>query len=109
VAPTLLDLLNISYTQNNFGVDLIRQKRPAVFFTTDNSIAVRDASHLYVYNPATRQEFCYDMNGCHCSQTKMNTAFAALKTYCFSMIQATEVLTHGGKTTDKSKKSKCYH
>lgn len=109
VAPTLLDLLNISYTQNNFGIDLMRQKRPAVFFTTDNSIAVRDALHLYVYNPCTRQEFCYNMNGCHCSQAKMNVQFMALKKYCFSMIQATEVLTHSHKTIDKSKNSKYYY
>ena len=33
VSPTLLGLLNISYLQNNFGVNLLEEERPCMFFT----------------------------------------------------------------------------
>lgn len=39
VAPTLLGLLNIGYIQNNFGINLLKEQRPCIFYTADNLIA----------------------------------------------------------------------
>lgn len=33
VAPTLLGLLNIGYIQNNFGINLLKEQRPCIFYT----------------------------------------------------------------------------
>lgn len=49
VAPTLLGLLNIGYIQNNFGINLLKEQRPCIFYTADNLIAAKDSSHLYIY------------------------------------------------------------
>ena len=47
--PTLLGILNIGYTHNGFGIDMLKEKRPYMFFTADNLIGVRDTSRLYIY------------------------------------------------------------
>lgn len=44
VAPTLLGLLNIGYIQNNFGINLLKEQRPCIFYTADNLIAAKDSS-----------------------------------------------------------------
>ena len=57
VAPTLLGMLNMSYLQNNFGVNLLEEERPCMFFTADNLIGARDLTHLFIYSPDNQQEF----------------------------------------------------
>lgn len=101
VAPTLLGLLNISYTQNNFGVDLLKEKRPCMFYTADNLIAARDTSRLYIYSPESKQEFRYHYKGKAVHTASNDSIFEQLKNYCFSMLQSTEFLVKQGKITDK--------
>ena len=101
VAPTLLGMLGIGYTQIGLGVDLLREQRPCTFYTADNLIAARDSSRLYIHQPETGQEFRYTFG-----EGKLNTAsedeeFQNLKEYVFTMLQATEELVKQGKTVDK--------
>ncbi len=104
IAPTLLGLLNISYVRNNFGVDLLNEERPCMFFTADNMIGCRDREHFYIYSPESKQEFYYleDNNKLVAAGERKNDAeFAYLRDYCFSMLQAAESLVRARKTTDK--------
>lgn len=101
VAPTLLGLLNISYTQNNLGIDLLKEQRPCMFYTADNLIAARDTTHLYIYSPDNKQEFRYEQTGSTLHVAEDNEAFQRLKNYCFSMLQSTEYLVKEHKTIDK--------
>lgn len=105
VAPTLLGLLNISYIQNNFGVDLLKEKRPCMFFTADNLVAARDSSHLYIYSPDSQQEFRYEEKRDTLHFAGDNIHFQRLKNYCFSMLQSTEYLVKRHKTVNKSTNS----
>ena len=98
VAPTLLGLLGISYTQNNFGVDLLKEQRPCIFYTADNLIAARDSARLYIHSPETGQEFCYSVQNGKPKSSSYDTNFGFLKEYVFSMLQATEQLVKEGKT-----------
>ena len=98
VAPTLLGLLGISYTQNNFGVDLLKEQRPCIFYTADNLIAARDSARLYMHAPETGQEFCYSVQNGTLNSSSFDTNFEFLKEYVFSMLQATEQLVKEGKT-----------
>lgn len=100
IAPTLLGMLNISYTQNNFGVNLLTEQRPCIFYSADNTIAARNEKYLYVYNPDAEQEFCYDIQGERPQVVPMNSEHQALRSYCYSMLQATETLVKEGKTLD---------
>lgn len=101
VAPTLLGMLNISYTQNNFGIDLLKEKRPCMFYTADNLIAAKDSTHLYIYSPESKQEFKYKQTGNTLQPANDDEAFQALKTYCFSMLQSTEYLVKKQQTIHK--------
>ena len=90
VAPTLLSMLGLSYTQNNFGIDLNTERRDFVAFTTDKQIAARDSSHLYIYEPADDIEYCYTFSNGNLEKSAMNPALARLKRFCFSTVQATQ-------------------
>ena len=98
VAPTLLGLLGIGYTQNNFGINLLKEERPCIFYTADNLIAARDSSRLYIHSPETGQEFCYITQEGKWQSVQKDTGFQSLKEYVFSMLQATEQLVKEGKT-----------
>ena len=101
VAPTLLGLLRVPYVQNNFGIDLLRERRPAIFYTADKTIAARDAGRLYVYNAEAEREFCYDLRQGRPVPAAFSPDFGALKDYAFSMLQATEHVVRRGLTTDR--------
>lgn len=101
VAPTLLGMLGISYTQVGFGIDLLKEERPCAFYTADNLIAARDSSRLYIHSPETGQEFRYTISDGKLRTTADNNSFQALKDYVFAMLQATEQLVREGKTVDK--------
>ena len=100
VAPTILGLLHIPYTQNNFGLDLLNdQPRPAAFYTADKTIAARTAQCLYVYNDEQKKEYCYNLNSQgKPTPTKFSPTFASLKKYVFSLLQCTEYMVQNGLT-----------
>lgn len=105
VAPTLLELLNVSYIQNNFGVNLLGEKRPYIFFTADNMIGARDASRLFIYSPESGQQFMYAISGDKRIPVSDQSKFEDLKKYCFSMLQSTELLVRKGCTVNKPHKN----
>lgn len=102
VAPTLLGLLGIDYTQNNFGVDLLKEQRPCMFYAADNLIAARDSSRLYIYAPESGQAFNYRWKGTRLQRsTEGEAAYQHLKDYVFSMLQSAEYLVRNRQTIDK--------
>jgi phosphoglycerol transferase MdoB-like AlkP superfamily enzyme len=48
IFPTIMGMLNLDYTQNSMGFDLLREKRPYAFFSQDQRLCVVDQNHLYV-------------------------------------------------------------
>ena len=103
VAPTLLGLLNMSYTQNDFGINLLTEQRPYVYFSADNLIAATDTTHLYIYSPHDRQEFKYKKQGNALrSVTGEDSTFYVMKKYCFSTLQSAEYLVKEHKTVNKA-------
>ena len=103
VAPTLLGMLRVPYVQNNFGIDLLREQRPAAFYTADKTIAARNATHLYVYNAETDREYCYrlDPQGTPTEAPAFGAEWQPLKDYVFSLLQTTEYMVQHGMTTDR--------
>lgn len=100
VAPTLLDLLGIDYVQNNLGIDLLREKRPCMYYTADDLVAARDSSHLYIYNPEANVEHCYHTDSIYTPGQPTDSAFVRLKSYAFSMLQTAEYLVKHELTLD---------
>lgn len=101
IAPTLLGLLNISYTQNNFGIDLLRRRRPAAFYTADKTIAARNDSALYVFHAEAEKEFFYRLRDGRTVPVEADSAGIRLKHYVFPMLQAAEYLVQHGMTLDR--------
>lgn len=103
VAPTLLGMLGMDYTQVGLGIDLLKDERPCAFYTADNLIAARDSSHLYIHSPETGQEFRYLICKGKLQIVPDNDRFIKLKEYVFTMLQTTEQLVKEGKTVDNKK------
>ena len=97
IQPTVLGLLGIDYLQNNFGVDLLKEERPCMFYTADNMIVGRNATQLYMYNYETNQEFAYHTDNGKLVHAPMDDSFLPLKEYSFSMLQSAEYLVKHGK------------
>lgn len=102
VAPTLLGMLNMSYLQNNFGVNLLEEERPCMFFTADNLIGAKDLTHLFIYSPDNQQEFKYKLENEKLHVAADDEDFGLLKNYCFSMLQCTEQMVKEHKTIDRA-------
>jgi phosphoglycerol transferase MdoB-like AlkP superfamily enzyme len=47
--PTLMGLLNLPYINNTLGVDLLKTKRPYIYFNGDDKIGVLDHEFLYIF------------------------------------------------------------
>lgn len=93
VMPTLLGLMKVNYTYEGFGVDLLKRKRDMVFYSADNQIVARDATHCYVYNPRMGKTFCYDaMPGWKLRDTRFTKAFQPLRRYVFCMEQTAQFM-----------------
>ena len=91
--PTLMGLLNMSYTYDGFGVDLLRERRNKVFYTSDTHIVARDSARLYLYSPAMEKSFYYDMTeGRRLQQTTDSAHYGDLRRYVFAMEQTAEYL-----------------
>lgn len=104
VAPTLLGMLGVAYTRNNFGIDLRQRSRQCAFYTGDRYIAARDSARLFLYNPKEDMTLLYRTDGGTLRQAgKADAAFQALKTHAFSMLQCAETLIQRKQTTDNVK------
>ncbi|MCB0757347.1 MAG: LTA synthase family protein [Flavobacteriales bacterium] len=54
VAPTLLGLLNVPWTNTTMGVDVLREPRTAIAFCADDRIGCLDSTHYYIERPDGR-------------------------------------------------------
>lgn len=93
IGPTLLGLLNIDYTNNGFGVDLLHDKRPYIFFTSDDAIGCIDHDHFYINRPADKQEWLLHVKNSVEQEKIINPALQdSMKNYVFSMLQTAQYL-----------------
>ena len=106
LAPTLLGLLGIGYVQNDFGVDLLKEKRPYMYFTADNLIGVRDSSRLFLYFPDTQQEIRYRTEGMTVQAAEDDPVFRDMKQYGFAMLQCAETLVQRQQTLNHPQEGK---
>ena len=98
VMPTLLGLLGLSYTYDGFGVDLLREARPMVFYSADDQVVARDSSRYFIYTPKLQKSFCYECSADgRLRESREETAFSRLRDYVFSMIQTAEFIIRRGE------------
>lgn len=62
VFPTIMGLLDRSYMNNTFGVDMFKTKRPYMFFSSDNALGCIDDKYFYTYNFKSKIDGLYEYN-----------------------------------------------
>ena len=100
LAPTLLSLLSINYTQVNLGINLFAETRDVVYYTSDNLVCTRDSSKQIISEPATGAEYMYVLDN-HGNWNKIKEdsldveiakEFEKLKNFGYSHLQFTETI-----------------
>ncbi|MCH5327740.1 MAG: sulfatase-like hydrolase/transferase [Coprobacter sp.] len=93
LAPTLLGLLNISYINNGFGINLLQESRPYIFFTSDDAIGCLNEELFYINKPKGQQEWLLQIDNCEENgPTEQTEAQVQMKNYAFSMLQTAQYL-----------------
>lgn len=94
IFPTVMGLLNQSYTNNTMGVDLLKTERPYMFFSSDTHLGCIDDKFFYTFNPKDKSESLYDVNkkdGVNLITIHPKVA-EDMKAYALSMLTATNAL-----------------
>lgn len=59
VFPTVMGILGKNYVNNTFGIDLLREERPFVYFMGDDKYGVLDGDWLFINKPSEEQKGLY--------------------------------------------------
>lgn len=99
VMPTLLSMLNMSYSYDGLGVSLITQKRDMIFYCSNDLIAGRDSSMCSIFFPELNKTFYYHDKGGHDitsielgSDNETDMKLKRLKDFSLNMLQMTDYM-----------------
>jgi phosphoglycerol transferase MdoB-like AlkP superfamily enzyme len=99
IFPTVMGILNQSYINNTFGINLMKDSRPYIYFTEDNKMACLNDTFLYVYSKDKSEQLYLMSNSDAVNIIGKNREKAALmKTYMFSMLQTSQWMIEHKKT-----------
>ncbi len=59
IAPTLLGLLGLPYTENTMGINALQHSRDYAYFVNNDHLGCSDGEWLYSYSINTQQEYLY--------------------------------------------------
>ena len=92
VSPTLLGMLGIRYNKHNMGINLIKSKRPSVFYCGDKYLAARTDECLYLYDPIEKKELFYRLsdNDAVLINSPKESTMQSLKMDLYSFMQCAE-------------------
>ncbi len=91
VFPTVLGLLNVKYVNNTFGINLLKEKRPYIYFSEDNKLVCLNNDYMYVFSKE-KEESLFKLSGNDLSNCYLGkkTVADSLKKYMFTMLQVTQ-------------------
>ncbi len=104
VLPTLLGLLNHSYENNTFGVDLFNTNRPYMFFSSDDALGCISPEYFYTYNFKAKVEglYKYAENSAENIVSAHRQEADSMRTYSAAMFQTASYMFKNKLTrTDK--------
>lgn len=98
VFPTIMNLVNLPYTNTTLGVDLFTQTRTYTYFCNDDKLGVINNEYLFVYRKNSNSSL-YKYNETDVTDyVKTNPAIAdSMATYAFSNLQTAQYLLEKGK------------
>lgn len=100
VFPTIMHLLNISYYNNTFGIDLLSEKREFTYFTADTKIGViKDSLFLLHRSDGTELLYDYTQNSTEDISSKYYSEKQAMSKYALSQVQSAVWLIQNKKVS----------
>ena len=91
IFPTVMGILGFPYINNTFGIDLMKEKRQMMFFSSDDAYCCIDSCHYYVCrNEGGESLYAYRMQDSENQIADFQEKASHMKTYAQSMIQAAQ-------------------
>ena len=93
IFPTVMGMLGIPYRNETFGIDLFRETRPYMYFSSDDSYACVDRKYYYVNRLDGRESlYNYAAGSAEDSLGFLSGKAQEMKEYAASMIQAAQYI-----------------
>ena len=99
IFPTVMGLLNAEYQNNTLGIDLLKEKRPYAYFSSDDYLGCIDENFYFLMGKSGR-EVLYDLrNEEQVDVSKSNIERTKeMKKYVVCMTQTSQFLMNSGMT-----------
>jgi phosphoglycerol transferase MdoB-like AlkP superfamily enzyme len=98
IFPTIMGLMNLSYVNNTMGVDLLKEKRPYIYFTADDKIGCIDKDFYFIHR-MNGNESLYrykdQSTDNYLEQYKMRAD--SMRSYAYSMLQTAQSMVENEK------------
>jgi phosphoglycerol transferase MdoB-like AlkP superfamily enzyme len=102
IFPTLMGLMNLSYINNTMGIDLLKEKRPYIYFTADDKIGCIDKDFYFIHrNGGNETLYRYADLATDNYLEKYKSRADSMRTYAYSMLQATQWIVEEEKFSKK--------
>ena len=99
IFPTLMGILNFNYTNNTLGVDVLKNPRECIYFSSDDKIGCINSNWLYVYTFGGNESLYKYKNGDTKNYLKENKEESEkLKVYSFSQTQTSQWIYNSNKS-----------
>jgi len=97
IFPTIMGVLGLEYHNNTFGIDILNEQRPYMFFSSDDAFECIDHEWYYVHRTGGDESLYrhVDKNGVDVIDSYPEIA-AEMKKYATSMLQATQYVIKEG-------------
>lgn len=102
IFPTLMGLMNLPYVNNTMGIDLLKEKRPFIYFTADDKIGCLDRDFYFIHRVNSHETlYLYENLSTENLIEKHKAMADSMRTYAFSMLQATQWIVEREKFSEK--------
>jgi phosphoglycerol transferase MdoB-like AlkP superfamily enzyme len=99
VFPTLMGLMNATYTNNTLGMDVLSDTRECMYFSADSKIGCVDSTWLYVYTFGGGEGlYKYKSGDAKDHKEEFKSDFERLRRNALSQTQAAEYMINNNKT-----------
>lgn len=91
IFPTVMGILGFSYINNTFGIDLLKEQRPMIFFSSDDAYCCVDSVNYYVCrNDGGESLYSYNSENKENMITSQSEKAEKMRDYARCMIQAAQ-------------------
>lgn len=102
VFPTLMGILGFGYDNNTLGLDVMKQPRPAIYFSQDDKLGCVNGQWLYVYRFGGKESLYDYRNGSSIDNaSKQTETMNLLRNYALSQTQSAAYVISSNLTSPR--------